>query len=138
MQLFNAGLDQFADWTTETFEWVLLTSGTFDPDLDTVAAVLTGADEVTVTGYARQAAATKVRSVDDTDDQITYTAADPDFGTLDPGEDVTAIALIRVVTDDTDSVPVGWWEISPAVATDAADPLVFPLAGGIVAWTESA
>ena len=138
MEFFNAGLDQLDDWTTADYEWVLLTAGTFDADIPTVADVITAGAEVTVTGYTRLAAATKVRSVDDALDQVTYTAADPDFGTLDVGEDVTAVMLTRVVTDDTDSIPVGWWEVSPPAATDSADPFVFTLVDGIVAYSDQA
>jgi hypothetical protein len=136
LQAYNDGLDQLNDWTTATFQWLLLTAGTFDADHATVADVLAGGAEATVTGYSRQAASTKVRDVDDTLDRITYRADDPSWAGLAAGEDVTGVVLVRVVTDDSDSIPVCWFEVSPAVATDSADPLVCTLTDGVVAYMD--
>jgi hypothetical protein len=137
LEIYNVGLDALADWETATFEWVLLTAGTFDRTHSVVADVLGSATEATVTGYSRPAVATKLRTVDDAEDRITYSCDDPSFGTLDPGETVTAIALIRVVTDDTDSIPVGWSNITPT-ATDIFDPFVINVTEGVVAYTDQA
>ena len=137
MEIYNTGLDALADWTTDTYQWILLTAGAFDRDHPTVTDVLGSATEATVTGYARVAASTKVRSVDDALDQVTYTAADPDFGTLDPGETVTAVVLVRVVTDDTDSIPIAWSDIT-ATDTDALDPFVINITDGVVAYMDQA
>lgn len=138
MQIYNAGLDALATWTTGTFNWMLLKAGTFDGDADNVAAILSGAaDEITVSGYAREAASGKARTVDDTNNRITYTAADPDFGTLVAGESVTAVLLYKHVTSDSDAVPVGWWTIT-STPTAAIDPFELTLTDGIVAYVDQA
>jgi hypothetical protein len=136
MQTFNAGLDRLADWETATYQWMLLTAGTFDPDLATVAAVLAAGAEVTVTGYVRLAASSKARTVDNTLDQVTYTVADPSWTGLGAGETITAVVLYRTVTNDSDSIPVGQWDLSPSVATDLADPLTFTSPAGVVAYID--
>ncbi len=131
MHFYNAGLDALAPWTTVTYKWVLLSAGTFDATDATITAVLAGATEVSVSGYARAAVTTKVRTVAD---QISYTADEPSWAGLGGGQNVVAVVLIR----DSDSVPIGWWDVSPAVATDSATPLVFTLTDGLVAYVEAA
>lgn len=139
LQIFNVGLDALADWETATYQWALLTAGTFDADADTVAAVLAGSpNEVTgVASYARVASSSKTRTVDDTTNRITYGCTDPSFGTLEAGATVTAALLLRVVTDDTDSIPVGWATITPT-ATDAVDPFTLVITDAVVAYIDQA
>jgi len=138
MSAYNGGLDKMEDWETADYDWLLLTAGTFDADHATVADVLAAGAEVTVTGYARLAASTKARVVDDVGNQVNYTGDEPSWAALGAGEDVTAVVLVRVVTDDSDSIPIGWWDVSPAVATDSADPLVCTLTAATVASVDAA
>ena len=135
MEFYNAGLDGLAEWGSGTYQWALLTAGAFDADDSTVADVLAGATEVTVSGYARQAVDTPVRTVDDAIDRIVYECIDPDFGALGAGQTVTAVVLIQVVTNDADSVPIGWSDITPT-ATDALSPFVVRVADGTVAYID--
>lgn len=137
MDVYNVGLDALADWASETYNWLLLKSGSFDADADTVAGVLGTADEVTVSGYARVAASTKARTVNDTSNRISYTAANPNWGTLSAGETVTAALLVRLVTTDADSIPVGWATLDPT-ATEALDPFTITIVGGVVAYIDQA
>lgn len=138
MQHYNAGLDELRDWTTATYRWALLSAGTFRAGDDTMAAALVGATEISAAGYARVDVSSPVRTVDDTGARINYGAASPDFGTLAAGETVAAVVLFRFVTNDAGSTPIGWWTLSPAVATDATDPLVFSLTAGLVAYQDAA
>jgi hypothetical protein len=133
MDFYNQGLDRFATWTTGDFRWLLLTGGSFNPDDNFVADVLDGF-EVTVVGYARELVSTPTRTVNDTANRIEYGADDVNFGTLTAGENVTAAVLFEFVTNDADSIPVGWQTLT-ATATDAYDPWVLYLAGGLVAYT---
>ena len=137
MSFFNVGLDQLGAWTTGTYKWVLVTAGTINADLDNVTALVAAAPEITVTGYTRVTVATPARVVDDTADTITYTAGNPSFGTLDPGEDVAAVVLIKDNGSDATSIPIGWWALSPVVATDIADPFTFSLIDGTVAYVDA-
>lgn len=140
LEIFNVGLDALADWGTADYEWALLTAGSFDADAATVATFLAGSPtEVTggVTGYTREAVSTKARSVDDSLNQITYSASDPSFGSLTgTPETVTAALLIRVVTDDTDSLPIGFATLTPT-STDAADPFGITITDSIVAYVDA-
>lgn len=139
LQIFNVGLDALSTWTTATYHWVLLTAGTFDADVDTVSAFLAGSpNEVTgVASYAREAAAGKVRTVNDTDNRIVYSADNPDFGALEAGATVTAVLLVKTVTDDTDSIPVGFSTVT-STATDAVSPFTLAITDGVVAYVDQA
>lgn len=136
MQAFNVGLDAFADWETADFEWMALTAGTFDADIDSVADLLAG-DAVEATAIGRIALATPDRTVDDTTNLISYGADDPSWSAPGSGETITAVVLIKVITDDTDSPPVAWWSVTPT-ASDITDPLVFTLPDGLVAYVNQA
>lgn len=133
MDFYNQGLDLLRNWMTGDFRWLLLTGGAFNADDNFVADVLDGF-EVTVGGYAREASSTPTRTVNDTSNRIEYGAADISFGSLAAGENVTAAVLYLHVTNDADSVPVGWQSLT-ATATDAYDPWILYLAGGLVAYT---
>lgn len=135
MDAYNVGLDAFADWETADYQWIALTSGAFDADIDTVADVLTGADESTA--LPRIDVTTRVRTVEDTTNLVSYGADDPTWPTPAGGDTITAVMLVKVVTTDADSIPVGWWDVSDT-ASDATSPLVFTLPSGIVAYVTQA
>lgn len=137
--IFNNGLDALVDIATADLRWLLLkgTGYTFSPDHDTVAALTPGTNEVSVAGYARQTLTGGTRTVDDANDRVTYTADDPDFGTLDPGETVTATVLYRHVTNDSDSVPVAYFNFS-GVATNALDPFVVQFTDDVIGYVDEA
>lgn len=136
MQAFNVGLDAFYEWETADYEWLALTAGTFDADIDTVADLLAG-DAVESTALARIPVTTRDRTVDDTTNLINYSADDPSWSAPGAGDTITAVVLTKVITDDTDSLPIAWWTVSPT-ASDATDPLVFTLPSGVVAYTTQA
>lgn len=119
--LYNRGLDEFKTWTTDTFRFLLLKTGyTFNKDHDFVADLTPASFEITVAGYSRQTAGTKTRTIDDTNDRITYDCADPAFGTLTAGETVVAMVLYRFVTNDADSILIGYYDIADSATNGAA------------------
>lgn len=117
--VYNRGLDEMSTWTTNTFKFLLLKGSgyTFNKDHDFVADLTPASNEVTVSGYSRQTAATKSRTIDDTNDRITYDCDDPTFGTLVAGETVSAMVLYRFVTNDSDSILIGYYDL-PDTATN--------------------
>lgn len=112
--LYNRGLDELAPFTTSTYRFLLLKGAgyTFNKDHDFVADLTPGSNEVTVAGYARPTAGTKTRTVDDTNDRITYDCADPNFGTTVAGETVSAMVFYRFVTNDADSILIGYYDLA--------------------------
>lgn len=112
--IFNRGLDELAAFTGSTYKFLLLKGSgyTFNKDHDFVSDLTVGSNEVTVAGYSRQTAGTKSRTIDDTNDRITYDCADPAFGTLTAGETVSAMVLFRFVTNDSDSILIGYYDLT--------------------------
>lgn len=137
MQIYDAGLDALGPgWETDTFEWRALVSGTFTRNAPFVASAL--GTEISVSGYTAVALTGAARVVDTTLHRVTYGADNPSWAGLGSGQNIGVILLTKVVTDDTDSIPVGYWSLSPVVPTNAADPLIFDLAGGVVAYIDEA
>jgi hypothetical protein len=137
--IYNNGLDALADIASADLRWMLLkgTGYTFNPDHDTVAALTPGSNEVSVTGYAREPLTGGTRTVDDSTDRVTYTADNPDFGTLAAGQTITALVLYEHVTNDADSVPVAYYTLSP-VDSAVIDPYVVHFTDGLLAWVDEA
>jgi len=102
--VYNRGLDELRDFTTDTFRALLL-DNTYTPDKDDdFVSDLTG--ELVGAGYSRQTLATKTRTVDNAQDRITYDAANPDFGSIVIGETAQYMVVYRFVTNDADSLLV--------------------------------
>lgn len=112
------GGDQFV-WTTDTIQMLLNSASyTFDPDHDVVNDVDT--NELSGTGYVRKTLASKTVTVDDTNDEVRYDAADvtwtgANFGTVAGG------VIFKFITDDTDSVPIAWVELTSPAVTNGGD-----------------
>lgn len=106
-------------WGSDTIMCLLLSSSyTFDPDHDTVDNV--DANELSGTGYVRKTLASKTVTVDDTLDEVRYDAADvvwtgANFGT------VAGAIVYKFVTNDTDSVPLVWSELTSPSLTNGGD-----------------
>ncbi len=106
-------------WTTSNIQILLNSSSyTFDADHATVDAV--DANELSGTGYSRKTLASKTVTVDNTADECRYDAADvtwtgADFGTVAGG------VVFLQVTNDTDSVPIAWVELTSAAVTNGGD-----------------
>lgn len=125
---YNAGLDRQGGgkWLTVTFRFILLKNGLYTPNVDHVfvADLTPGSNELTMSGYTRQDAAGKTRTVDSGLNRIIYDCNDPNFGTPIAGESVTDIVLYEFVSDDSDSIVVAHYPI----ATRATDGTPFVVA----------
>lgn len=139
MTMFNAGLDQLKDIATGDFRWMLLRGNgyTFNKDHAIVSALAPGTNEVTASGYSRQTLTGGARTVDATNDRITYVADDPSFGTIAAGQTVTAVVLYRHITMDTDSIPVAYYAIT-GTATNALTPFVVTFTSHVIATASEA
>lgn len=119
--IYNRGLDELAAWTSNTFKFMLVNSGyTPNKDHDFVDDVTPGSNEISVSGYARETATTKTRTVDDTNDRIVYDCDDIDFGTPAAGETVVGMILYREVTNDADSILVCYFDLGSIPLTGAS------------------
>jgi hypothetical protein len=110
--LYNRGLDVWSTFTSDTVRALLLKTGyTPNVDHDFVADLTVASYEITVAGYSRQTLGTKTRTIDDTNNRITYDCADPAFGTLTAGETVVAMVVYKFVTNDADSILLGYYDL---------------------------
>lgn len=138
MQIYNVGLDALDDWETADYEWRSFSMLTFIRASSSVAAAINTAVEITATGYAALPVSGAARTINEAASRIEYHADNPEWISLSAGQTVNAILLTKVEGNDNGSTPVGMWAITPGVATDAADPLTFDLAGGMVAYIKQA
>lgn len=129
--VFNQGLDLLATWATDTFKFMLVKGSGWTPnkDDDFVAATTPASNEVSVAGYSRQTAGTKTRTVDDTNDRITYDCADPSFGTLTAGQTVTGMVLFKFVTVDADSPLIAYYPLGSIATAGLPFPVAIATAG---------
>lgn len=128
---YNRGLDELAAWASGTYRFLLLKGAGYIPDRDHdfVSELTPGSNEVTVAGYSRQTAGTKVRAVDYSSNRITYKCADPAFGVLAAGETVSGMVLYRFVTNDADSILIGYFDLVDTPTSGAAFPVVLNAVG---------
>lgn len=123
--MYDYGLDEGATWATNTFRFLLLKGSGYAPSKahHFVSSLTPGSNEVTVSAYARQTAASKARTVDAVNHRIVYSCANPDFGVLAAGETVSAMVLFRFVTNDADSILIAYYDLTD-FPTDGTDFLV--------------
>lgn len=91
---------------------LLLKSSTPSPDVNFVADLTPATNEVTVSGYARQALAGETVTEDDTNDYAYLDATDPVFASLVAGETITWAMLYRQVTTDADSPVYAGYDVT--------------------------
>lgn len=117
--VYNRGLDELRDWTSDTIRGLLVTASyTPNKDHDFVSDV--SSFELSGTGYARPTLSGKTRTLSDVTDRITYDADDPDFGPIIVGETARYMILYKFVTNDADSILLACYDLG-AVATNGAD-----------------
>lgn len=135
--LYNKGLDALANIATAGFSWLLLqgTGYVFNRGDDFVVDLDPASNEVTVAGYGRLLFAGGTRTVNDTLNRVEYRATNPDFGSLDPGESVTALVLVQNVTDDDDSILVGYYNFASIDSGDMT-PFVIEFTDNMLAYTD--
>lgn len=119
--IYNRGLDEpgGGQWASGTWKFLLLKGAgyTFNKDHDFVSDLTPASNETALSGYARVTAGSKTRTIDDTNDRITYDCADPAFGSIAAGDTITAMVLFRFVTNDADSILTGYFDL-PDTATN--------------------
>lgn len=117
--MYTRGLDELGDFASGDYRALLLKGSgyTVNRDHDYVSNLTPASNEVAGSGYAREVLASKTRTIDDTNDRITYDAADPDFGTIATGESVTGMVVFKQVTNDSDSILIAYF---PLTSTDTA------------------
>lgn len=137
--LYNKGLDALAEIETAGFSWLLLkdTGYLFNRDHGFLTDLDLGTNEVSVTSYERVGLTGGTRTVDDILSRVVYSADTPDFGTLEAGDNVTAIVLALNGADDTDTVPVGFYNFATLDSGDMT-PFTIEFADGTLAWVDEA
>lgn len=138
--IYNAGLDVLGggSFVADTYRFLLLQGAGYTPNPDDVfvSALTPGSNEVSVAGYTRQTAGTKTRTIDNALDRITYDCADPSFGTLTAGQNVTGMVLYKFVTNDAASILVCYYPIGPVATAGVPFPVAIPSSG--VAYYDAA
>lgn len=130
---YNKAKDALHDFQTlGDYKWMLMKSGSFNADDDFVSTIVAG--ETTVPAYARIAVDTPTRTVNDSSDNIEYAVgANPDFGNLSVSpENIIGLVLIKVVTNDADSIPICWGSFT-SISSSAVNPFVPQISGLLVA-----
>lgn len=132
---YNAGLDVLGNgsWTGDTYKWMLLKGTGYTPNKDHhfVADLTPASNECGQAGYTRQTVAGKTRTVDNTNDRITYDATtDPAFGSIAAGDNITGLVLFKFVTNDADSILIGYYALT-STPTDGNPFVVFLNAAGV-------
>ena len=134
MSIYPRGLQRLADLSTADLRWLLLVGGgyTFNTSHQFVADLTPGTNEATTSGYARLTATGVTVTYIGGPDEWQTTIDSPDFGALTAGETLTSIVLFDHVTSDADSPLLQHWAIAD-VPTETFTPLVFTVAGGVIA-----
>lgn len=128
-QKYVRGLDEAGSGfaSSGTFRVLLLQGAgyTYDDDHDFVADLTPGSNEVSAAGYSRQTLGSKTRTIGASN--ILYGCASVDFGTIATGQSVTGIVLYRFVTNDADSILMGYGVIDGRdTAATGNFPVFFP------------
>lgn len=108
----------------------------FNPDHDFVADLASnGMVEISVPSYSRQTLGGRVVNLDDTLDRAWRDANDISFGTLEAGQNVSAILIYEHVTNDADSIPVCYYD--GKIKVTAAAPAALPSSATITGATQA-
>ena len=134
--VYNAGLDELRDFTTDTIRALLVTSS-YTPNKDHDFVSTPAANELSGVGYSRPTLASKSRTVDDANDRITYDCVDPSFGTIAIGETARYMIVYKFVTNDADSILLACFDLGASgVATNGADFTVLVSSSGLLYHTQ--
>lgn len=129
--VYNRGLDELRAFTTDTFEALLLNDAGYVPDKDHdyVADLTPGTNEISGAGYTRQTLGGKTRTIDDALNRITYDCSDLGFGSIAAGENVEAVVVYRLVTNDADSILIAYYPLGLIATTGLPFPVIISSAG---------
>lgn len=114
---YDYGLDALGNgsWLADTYKWLLIKGGggyTPNKDHHFVADLVPASNECGQAGYARVTASTKTRTVSTALDRCTYGCANPAFGSIAVGDNIVGAVLFKFVTNDADSILVGYYAIT--------------------------
>jgi len=111
---------------------LLTTTGSVTPDTNVVNDIV--ANELAVSGYARQALAGETVTEDDANDFAYLDATDATFSALATGETIGWAALLRQVTNDTDSPVYAGYDVTdtPTNGSDQVIQWATPANGGLL------
>lgn len=107
------------DWVNDDIRVLLVGTGyTFDPDALTIGDAGISGNELSGTGYSRQALANKVVNYDATNDVAKYDADDVVYAGANFGTIGGAIVYKHDATTEANSVPIAYSEMSEALPTN--------------------
>lgn len=131
--IFDYGLDLMKDWESSTFKFLLLKGSgyTVNRDHQFVSSLTPASNEASASGYSRQTAGTKTRTVDTSLDRITYTCASPNFGSIAAGNTISGMVLYKFVTNDADSILLAHYSL-PDIPTSASAFVVTVSSSGLL------
>lgn len=112
--VYTRGIPEWSAFSTSTYRVLLLKGSgyTANVDHDFVSDLTPASNETALSGYSRQTLGTKTVTYDDTLNRMTYDAADPAFGTIVAGDTISAMVLYRFVTNDADSLLMGYYDLA--------------------------
>jgi hypothetical protein len=123
MYVYTAGIPFWTEWDTLDIEILLMKSG-YTPDVDhaTVAAVASGNELDDTDTYERKTLVCSAPVIETANDWYKYDAADITWAALDtPGDEiVTGCLIYNLVTNDSDSIPMVYFNFT-GVNPDGAD-----------------
>lgn len=111
---------------------LLLKSGAPTVDTNFVSDLTPGTNEISVSGYARQALAGETVTEDDTNDFAYLDATDPNFAALAAGETVIGAVMFRFVSTDANSPVYAYYDLADTPTNGGDIGVVFstPANGG--------
>lgn len=125
--IYTRSRDRLGAIATADMRWMLLKGDGYtpNPDHDFVADLTPASNEVSVTSYERLTLTNGSRTVNDSTNRIEYKSDNPNWGTLEAGQNVTGCVLYEHVTNDTDSPLYGYWELTEVGTADITPFVVF-------------
>lgn len=95
---------QDIDWATDTVKAIVLTEYTYNPT-HTVVSDVTSTE---LTGYTRPTIPSRSTIYNDADDQVELRGDDVTIASVESGQTIETVILYKEVTDDTDSILIGY------------------------------
>lgn len=117
---------------------LLMTNTTADTEQDTIFFMddFTTLDECDGANYVRKALASEAVATDLTNDRAEFDADDVTWSALGNGtRAINGVLVFKHVTDDTDSIPIAWFEFSPTQNPGSSDFSLIWSAEGILHLT---
>lgn len=107
-----------------------------NPDHDTVNDILSnGGVRISVTSYADATFGSKALTLDDTNNRTKWSGSNVSFGTLESGQTVAAALFYEFLTNDTDSIPIVWFD--GKISVKSFSPVALSATGSITGATQA-